>query len=234
MLVGTVLVVSLPTVALAVTPTRPLTARLSQEYVKKLDLEIGMYSANVSEYQDGDIDRIELEWDTDNSFDNPDSSVQVLSSIDSAGNLDTDNREMAVSITGMKSAMGYYVRARFLAPDDSASDWKESSEMVTLPKKAWNTRVPKSTKVSGESVRLRWNHPQRCLALGCDYNVKVYKVKKNGAQRLQLTTLVRNANYLDLTDTSLKAGTRYKFKVQSCLDSNTCSVKYTKKKGFRF
>ncbi len=224
-----------PAVAQAVEPQRPLTVRLEQEYVKKLKVRVGMYSQNVSDYEDGVIDRVQLSWSKSDSFTKARSKTYSLSAIERAGNFDADDRELFVTLKGLASTQGYYVRARFLnTADDEASEWKESSVMTTLPKKAWNLRVPKSKKVAGESVRLRWNHPKRCLAAGCDYNVKVYKVKKSGKQRLQLSKLVLNKNYLDLTDSSLKEGQRYTFKVNSCLSSSTCAPKYTKKKKFRF
>ena len=213
----------------------PISTGLVQEYVKKMDLQVTLYSSTFTDIDNGDVTTLEVQWDTDNSFTTPNATKRYsYATLESNGKVDRDTRKVDITITGITGgAKTVYFRVRNVGPTQK-SDWDESAAMTTLPKKAWSLRVPKSQKVKGETVRLRWNHPRRCKAAGCDYFVKIQKIKKNGKSKLLTTEVVQNSNYLDLTSTTLKEGQRYRWSVKSCLTTSNCNPKYTKKKKFRF
>lgn len=204
-----------------------LSVRLSTRTVTSITLEVGHYTYMGEQVEDGTITGIEVERDTESSFNNPHAWAFSIAELIDEGNYDSDSDEFLVKIPDLTGVKGYYFQVRFIAADDSVGDWTASSRYVTLPPKVKDLRVP-SGKKEIRSARLKWDHPTRCESEGCVYEVKVYK---NSDDTLLSTKTAYHVNYVDVT--GLAAGKKYYFKVLSCLDYSVCRKKFSDTKTFK-
>lgn len=224
--------VAVPHVASAEEPGRFITARSDEDAlgVNEVTLELTHRSADQDLIDDGTIDAIELEYDVDTAFNNPTAVSYSIAEVDAAG--DYSSRVFRVTVTGLVGVKGYYFRARLVNTLDEVAEWKETSRTVTLPAKPKNLRVPKKLKNSF-SIALKWDHPRRCQAEGCDYFVKVFNNRKKNKDLVVQQLVSNNSSVTFSLSSGIALGKKYKFKVQSCLSSSLCNPKFSKPKKFK-
>lgn len=228
--IGTVLaflLLALPVVTRAATVDDVLSISREQEYVTKMTLSIDHYSASADAIADGTLAQINIEYDADASFSTPKNQSFDIADLIDDGLYDSDSGRFTVTVTDLRGVKGYYFRAQFVNADGETGEWNTSGRYVTLPPRVKNLRVP-SGKKGIRDARLKWNYPTRCESEGCVYTVKVFRRSNDG---LVGTETAYEVNYVDVV--GLAGGTKYYFKVQSCLDYYTCSTKYSDIKYFK-
>jgi len=225
-------VLALPQVAFAEEPGRLITVRSDDDQlgVKQVVLDMSHRSSDQDLIDDGTIDTIEVEYDVDTVFNNPTNVTFNIAELRAAGKV--NERVFSPTVTGLFGVKGYYFRARLINTSAEVGEWKDTTRILTLPPRPKNLRVPGKKKTTS-SINLKWDHPRRCQAEGCDYYVKVFNNRKKNKD-LVVQKQVNNANYITLTSSSgLAIGKKYRFKVQSCLSSNTCNGNFSQQKEFR-
>ncbi len=227
-----VVLVALPSIAHAEAPGRFITARSDDDQlgVNSITLDLNHRSTDQESIDDGSIDTIEIEYDTDTSFNNSTFVTVAVAELRDSGAY-TD-RVFTVTIDGLTGVKGYYFRARLINTSDEEGEWKETDRIMTLPARPKNLRVPGKLK-SKYSVTLRWDEPRRCEAEGCGYLLKIFNNRKKNKDLVYTSAYLRD-NTLSLgLSSGLALGKKYKFKIQSCLESDLCNSKFSKFKKFQ-
>lgn len=230
--VTAVLLLVLPSVATAEAPGRFITARSDDDQltVNSITLDLNHRSSDQELIDDGTIDTLEVEYDTDTSFNN--STVEMWSVADLRDSGAYSNRVFTVTIDGLTGVKGYYFRARLINTSEEVGEWKETDRIITLPPRPKKLRVPGKLK-SSYFVTLRWNEPRRCAAEGCGYFLKIFNNRKKNKDLVYTSAYLR-VNTLTLGSSSgLALGKKYRVKAQSCLESDLCNATFTKFTKFK-